>query len=210
MTVPSAEPIAVCHTAVVSPLEVVARGLVSMLDRHRDRVALGSAERADVVVLDTWALHRGMDPLDRLVDAGRRVLVIGHELRPDLSARALAHGARAAVPLAVEDDDLVAAVRATCGCHDDALDLPAVAEAPGPRPGHEVGVTPREADVLALIAQGLSNQEIAQRLYLSINSVKTHIRTAYRRLGVTSRSQAVLWCVQHGFDPGDPSRAARW
>ena len=45
--------------------------------------------------------------------------------------------------------------------------------------------------MLALITQGLSNQEIADRTYLSINSVKTYIRTAYRKIGVTRRSQAV-------------------
>ena len=55
--------------------------------------------------------------------------------------------------------------------------------------------------MLALITQGLSNQEIAERSYLSINSVKTYIRTAYRKIGVTRRSQAVVWGMQHGFEP---------
>ncbi len=52
-----------------------------------------------------------------------------------------------------------------------------------------------------LITQGLSNQEIADRSYLSINSVKTYIRTAYRKIGVTRRSQAVVWGMKHGFEP---------
>lgn len=60
-------------------------------------------------------------------------------------------------------------------------------------PGYGVGLSPREADIVALIAEGLSNQEIADRLYLSINSVKTCIRSAYRRIGVSNRSQALLW-----------------
>ena len=55
--------------------------------------------------------------------------------------------------------------------------------------------------VIALITQGLTNQAIADLTYLSINSVKSYIRTAYRRMSVTSRSQAVLWGVQHGFEP---------
>ena len=70
------------------------------------------------------------------------------------------------------------------------------------RLGQDVGLTPREVDVLTLITQGLSNQEIAETSYLSINSVKTYIRSAYRRIGVTSRSQAVVWCLQHGFAAG--------
>ena len=47
-----------------------------------------------------------------------------------------------------------------------------------------------QKEILALIAQGLSNQQIAERAYLSVNSIKTYIRTAYRRIGATSRSQA--------------------
>jgi DNA-binding CsgD family transcriptional regulator len=65
---------------------------------------------------------------------------------------------------------------------------------------HETyGLSRREADVLHLIACGLSNQEIAGSLYLSINSVKTYIRSAYRRIGVTRRSQAVAWSVRRGL-----------
>ena len=47
----------------------------------------------------------------------------------------------------------------------------------------------------------MPNQEIAARVFLSINSVKTYIRTAYRKMGVKTRPQAVLWLLRHGFDP---------
>lgn len=67
-------------------------------------------------------------------------------------------------------------------------------------PGRHAGLTPRESEVMGLIAQGLRNDEIAKRLYLSINSVKTYIRSAYRRMGVERRSQAILWAVHNGFD----------
>lgn len=62
-----------------------------------------------------------------------------------------------------------------------------------------VGLTGREVQVLALIAEGLTNQEIADRVYISINSVKTYIRAAYRKVGVNSRSQAAVWAMQHGI-----------
>ena len=65
--------------------------------------------------------------------------------------------------------------------------------------------------MLCLIAQGLSNQEIADRAFLSINSVKTYIRSAYRKIGVERRTQAVLWATRNGLVPskarlilGDP------
>jgi two-component system, NarL family, response regulator LiaR len=47
----------------------------------------------------------------------------------------------------------------------------------------------------------LLNEQIAEATYLSINTVKTYIRTAYRKMGVTRRSQAVLLGVEHGFQP---------
>jgi len=67
-------------------------------------------------------------------------------------------------------------------------------------------LTARESEIIALITTGLSNNEIARQTYLSINSVKSYIRSAYRRMGVSSRSQAVLWGVQHGLAPQAPER----
>lgn len=55
----------------------------------------------------------------------------------------------------------------------------------------------REEQMLVLIAAGLSNDEIAARCYLSINSVKTFIRSAYRKIGVERRVEAALWVADH-------------
>ena len=68
-------------------------------------------------------------------------------------------------------------------------------------PGRTEGLTDREAEVLALITQGLSNKEIAARVYLSINSIKTYIRSAYRKIDASSRTQAAIWGLEHGFKP---------
>ncbi len=62
-------------------------------------------------------------------------------------------------------------------------------------------LTPREAEILALVTQGLTNSEIGGQLYLSINSVKTYIRAAYRKIEVTRRAQAVAWGMEHGLAP---------
>jgi DNA-binding NarL/FixJ family response regulator len=65
--------------------------------------------------------------------------------------------------------------------------------------GHpEVSLSPREAEILTLISQGLTNEQITGELYLSLNTVKSHIRSAYRKIGVTTRAQAVIWCFTHG------------
>ena len=65
-------------------------------------------------------------------------------------------------------------------------------------------LTYREAEVLTRICRGSSNQQIAAELYLSVNSIKVHIRTAYRKMGVTSRTQAVLWGLEHGYGTAPP------
>ena len=75
----------------------------------------------------------------------------------------------------------------------------------GGRPGQvplqrSDGLTAREADVLGLLGEGLSNREIGETLQLSINSVKTYIRSAYRKMGVERRTQAVLWGLDNGLD----------
>jgi DNA-binding NarL/FixJ family response regulator len=67
-------------------------------------------------------------------------------------------------------------------------------------PGHKPppdGLTAREAEVLTLLASGLSNTEIAQRLYLSHATVKTHINRIFAKTGARDRAQAVRYAYQH-------------
>lgn len=68
-------------------------------------------------------------------------------------------------------------------------------------PAKDNGLSPREAEIIGLIVQGLSNHHIATRYYLSPNTVKTYIRSAYRKMGVTTRAQAVAWGIEHGLKP---------
>lgn len=68
-------------------------------------------------------------------------------------------------------------------------------------PGDECGVTARESEVLALICQGLSNQAVGESMYLSVNTVKSYIRSLYRTIDVTTRSQAAVWGMSNGFRP---------
>ena len=54
--------------------------------------------------------------------------------------------------------------------------------------------------MLRRITEGMSNQQIAADLFISLNSVKTYVRTAYRKLGISSRTQAVRWMLLHAED----------
>ncbi|MEU3567247.1 response regulator transcription factor [Kitasatospora sp. NPDC036755] len=75
-----------------------------------------------------------------------------------------------------------------------------VAGRPVARPGElPDGLTVREAEVLALIAEGLSNAEIAQRLFVSQATVKTHINNLFAKTAVRDRAQAVAYAFRHGI-----------
>ncbi|MGE5553540.1 MAG: helix-turn-helix domain-containing protein [Betaproteobacteria bacterium] len=71
------------------------------------------------------------------------------------------------------------------------------------RPGQQTPVlaslTPREREILTLIAKGHSNREIARLLYVSESTVKNHISSVYKKVGVTGRSRLVLLAIQNGL-----------
>jgi DNA-binding CsgD family transcriptional regulator len=64
-----------------------------------------------------------------------------------------------------------------------------------------LGITPRELEILTLVAEGLSNREIAERLFVSENTVKTHCSRAFDKLGARRRTQAVQMGKQLGLLP---------
>ncbi|MFH1908873.1 MAG: response regulator transcription factor [Chloroflexota bacterium] len=64
-------------------------------------------------------------------------------------------------------------------------------------------LTDREREILELLAQGLSNKQIAQRLYLSVRTVENHLRRVYQKLGVISRTEAAVLAMQQGWVPRD-------
>jgi DNA-binding CsgD family transcriptional regulator len=67
-------------------------------------------------------------------------------------------------------------------------------------------LTTREVEVLELIARGLSTDEIGEELYLSRNSVKTHTRKLYKKLGVSNRTEAAIWALNRPpTDSGAPA-----
>ncbi len=191
----------------VTSQDVVAAGLRTLLHDHPGRLNVtteGPADgEPDVVLYDVIRLHEGDgSDLDHWVkETGSIVIAVVRELRPDLGALALDHGAVAAVSIGASAEDLLEVIEAAAtGTLEDS---PVAQEAEDSvRPGAEAGLSPREGAVLRMIVQGLSNDEIAAASYLSINSVKTYIRSLYRKIDVTNRAQAVVWGMLHGF-PAD-------
>ena len=179
-------------------------------DEHIDVVETGATtpviSDVDIVLYDTFGQIQGegIDLEDFVRDSGgAKVVIYSWNLNPQLIAQAMAGGASGYLSKVLTGPAIVDALHRImsgetvimAGDHESSVG------GAGDWPGREAGLSPREAEILALITQGLSNQEIADRAFLSINSVKTYIRTAYRKIGVRSRTQAVGWGFNHGFRP---------
>ena len=200
------------RVAIVNDYELVVVGVAALLEPFRDRVEVVEVDSnlpvvrdVDVVLYDTFGQVQGKGvDVDSLVDGGRaRVVVYSWNLHAELVQESLDAGVAGYLSKGMDAEELVRAIEAV---HEGRRVVPKGGGTVNPKaassyPGKDHGLTVRESEIIALITQGLSNQEIAERSYLSINSVKTYIRTAYRKMGVERRSQAVLWGIQHGFQP---------
>ncbi len=197
--------------AIVDDYAVVIAGVASLLAVERiDVVETGASlpviSDVDIILYDTFGqvTGNGIDLKDYVRESrGAKVVIYSWNLKPSLIKRAMADGASGYLskvltgPAIVEALERIMSGETVILTGDHETSLGGV----GDWPGREVGLTPREAEVLALIAHGLSNNEIAQRAHVSPNTVKSYIRSAYRRIGVERRTQAVLWALDNGFRP---------
>jgi two-component system, NarL family, response regulator LiaR len=196
--------------AIVDDYAVVVAGVASFLADHGiDVVETGASQPVvsdvDIVLYDTFGQVQGveLDLEDFVRDSGAKVVIYSWNLQAQLIEEALAAGASGYLSKVLTGPQVVDAlervlageVMVLTGDHETSVG------GAGDWPGRAAGLSSREAEIIALITQGLSNKEIAARAYLSINSVKTYIRSAYRKVGVTSRAQAAVWGVENGFKP---------
>jgi DNA-binding NarL/FixJ family response regulator len=184
--------------------EIDAAGVSAVLGRFDERISLVdlgpmTPEPPDVILYGVREHHAWHDADLHLLLRGQTatVIVLGWGAAAPQLEWALSCGAHGRLSKTMTGEELVSGVERIHLGGDRALRPPGDYCHPGLV---EVGLTPRELEVLTLITQCHTNQEIAERMYISINSVKTYIRTAYRKIGVARRSQAVSWGVQHGLD----------
>ena len=130
-------------------------------------------------------------------------MVYTWNFHPDLIDSARSKGAHGYLSKTLPARELVDALEAVHAGELVVSDRRAGPTAPRVRtgPAEREGLTDREAEILALITQGKSNAEVAQLTYLSPNTVKSYIRTIYRKIDVDSRTQAVLWGVSTASPP---------
>ena len=207
--------------ALVDDYDVVLIGLAHLFDRYRDRIVVAEIDAnktlddaVDIVLYDAFAQPESdHDEISVLTASSRarRVVVYTWNFHPDLVASARSQGVHGYLSKTLPARELVAALEAVHAGEVVISDPPGRARsAPGlDWPGRGEGLTDRESEILALITQGKSNAEVARLTYLSPNTVKSYIRSIYRKIDVSSRTQAVLWGIKHGFSP-DHHRIDHW
>ena len=196
--------------AIVDDYDVVVQGLARMFEPMSDRIHVvevstnrPGVERVDIALIDSFALTRDVNEVLAEANAERYVFY-SWSLEPELIETWARFGVVGFLDKRLTAEELADALERI---HDGETGVASSNYPPsadidlGDWPGRGRGLSAREAEVIALITQGLGNEEIAERMYMSINTVKTYIRTAYRKIGVTRRAQAVVWGMKHGFEP---------
>jgi DNA-binding NarL/FixJ family response regulator len=188
----------------------------------REAVELARTSRADIVLMDIRMPDVDGIEATRLIAAdedlaGVRILILTTFDNSDNVVRAIRAGASGFLGKNVDPPDLVRAVHTVAA--GEALLSPAATQTlisqfldqPEPPPVDPMqGLTDRERQVLILVAHGLSNDEIADRLFLSPLTAKTHVNRAMTKLGVRDRAQLVVLAYQRGLvRPGDPRPEGR-
>jgi DNA-binding NarL/FixJ family response regulator len=198
--------------ALVNDYEVVVRGLAEMLRSYTDAFDIVELDAdmpvqqpVDIALYDTFAQPQGDgDRVKELLSNPRvrRLVVYSWNLQELLTTATMQRGVAGYLSKSLTAAELTSALHAVArGETVISPDPGRSGVVGGDWPGREEGLTAREAEVLALITQGMSNADIALRTSLSINSIKSYIRSCYRKIGAVSRSQAVLWGATHGFLP---------
>jgi DNA-binding NarL/FixJ family response regulator len=208
----------------VDDQELVRTGFRMVLDAQPDMQVVGEAAdgaaavdlarrlTADVMVMDARMPRLdGVDATRQIRQAGDRprVLMLTTFDLDEYAFAALKAGASGFLLKDVPPEELLFAIRAVHS--GDSVVAPSTtrrlidqfaALLPGggrPDPGELAELTDREREVLTLVAQGLSNAEIAQRLFVSEATVKTHVGRVLAKLGLRDRVQAVVYAYEHGL-----------
>jgi NarL family two-component system response regulator LiaR len=175
---------------------------------------LVEAEQPDLLVTELRPQNGDIDSLTLIrrsleaVQALRTVVLSARE-DPRSIDMAMRAGAAAYVMKSAHPDDLAAAVRQVFGPSLFLADSWTPAQAP-PReePTETWGLTRRELEILGLVAEGLSNAQVARTLWVTEQTVKFHLSNTYKKLGVANRTEAASWAQRQGLLAGGSTAGA--
>lgn len=183
--------------------------VVGEADSGAEGVKLATIVQPDVVLLDlNMPGLSGVETLQLLLQdtPQRAVVMLTVSEDADDLAMALRAGARGYLLKNIDAAFLVTAIqRAAAGesVMREAMTTKLMqqfrAGAATPPPSDEARLTPREREILACLARGESNKEIARRLDLAESTVKIHVQNILKKLGLSSRVQAAVYAVEHGL-----------
>jgi DNA-binding NarL/FixJ family response regulator len=191
---------------------LVRAGLAGLIDATDDLRVVGEAADGDAALTQARELGPavvlmdismpGMDGIEstrRLYDAGYAGAVVMLTSFSDQTrvVDALAAGAVGYLLKDSEPADVLAAVRAAASGHAPLDPRVASALLPTRRNAPGADLSGREREVLLLVAEGLANKQIARRLGIAERTVKVHLGSVFRRIGVTDRTSAALWARDH-------------
>jgi NarL family two-component system response regulator LiaR len=199
--------------AIVDESPIICLGVAALLKpfEHRVRVEAfaGSLLRrgsVDVLLYDPFVRPNTLERLHEIArETGAQVLAFAWEAEDVQIADAVRAGATGFLSKTVDGAAMVIALeRAAAG--RVAGDVRTAGEIPRVLwPGESEGLNSRESVIVSLIVAGMSNEDIASASYLSRTTVKNSIRTAYLKMGVANRAQAVMWGIDHGFEIASPA-----
>jgi DNA-binding NarL/FixJ family response regulator len=195
--------------AAVNDYELVVDGLAALLARFpdrlavRDKIIIGETidVPVDVALYDTYGRIDVTEALRELRTCPevRKIAVFTIDVVPELVEQVRRAGADGVISKRLTGDEIAdAIVRVAAGEFVQAVGTSSNPSVEQLRwPGKDDGVTERESEVLVLAAQGLTNREIADALYIGVETVKSHLRNVYAKLGIRNRVEASTYVHEH-------------
>lgn len=201
---------------------VVRRGLASYLDGEEDITVIGQADNGrhaldelavlansaagppDVVLMDL--LMPELDGIAATAEIVRRwpamrVIAVTSFLEEEKARAALTAGAAGYLLKDADADEVADAIRTVVRGEAAVQASVAIALIQADRrpTWHDAALTPRERDVIALVAEGRTNSQIAHHLGVTERTARSHVSNILAKLGLTSRTQAAMWAERHGL-----------
>lgn len=204
---------------VINDVQLVVEGLVKMLEPHSRRIEIVGAEigeiepiPADVALVDAFGHpNAGVDRVAEACELGcfSHVVLYTWKLSPAMAVEAIENGASGILSKSASAPELVEGILSIARGERVVHDFPVHVWSPNWIETSDASLTARELELLALVATGLTNAEISRAMFLAESSVKTYLKRVYRKLGISSRAQAVMRAVELGIaGPGATDSAS--